>query len=65
VKYTHYYVQLMAKLDAGLLECIDYAVTHGWDIRTNGAVLVKHIRMYPVKYPLCFAHVQSEECYYL
>ena len=60
VKYTHYYKQLMDKLDKGLLECIEYAVTHAWDIQTCGILLLKHIQTYPDKYPLCHAYLKSE-----
>ena len=64
-KYTHYYKQLMDKLDSGLLNCIEYAVTHSWDIQNNGALLVKHIQAYPGKYPVSYAHLRSEEFYYV
>lgn len=60
VKYTHYYEELVRDLDKNLFMCIDYAMTHGWDVGTNGTVLSNHIRQYRDKYPLCYALLNCE-----
>ena len=61
--HTDWTLAYLPQGDELLLECIQIALSHYWDIRKNGQALLDKVKRYATLLPQCFSYFQNEGYY--